>query len=422
MHAAERPKIAIIGTGISGLTAAYYLNPHCDLTVFEKNDYVGGHTQTHDVEWNGERHQIDTGFIVFNDWTYPEFIRLMNAIGVEDQPSHMSFSVKCEQTGLEYNGTSLNSLFAQRRNLFSPRFLGMIRDIMRFNREAPAFLDHGDDAMTLGAYLAQHQYREAFRDHYIIPMGAAIWSAAPGDMLGFPARFFIRFFKNHGMLSIDERPVWRVIRGGSKCYVEPLTRAFKDRIHLNAGIRSIRRFEDRVEVVRADGSIASFDEVVLACHSDEAYRLLEDPSDSEQAVLGGMRYQKNETVLHTDSRILPRNKIAWAAWNYHIPTQKSDRVAVTYNMNILQGLTAKETFCVTLNHLDGIDPSRIIRKITYHHPAYTPETLQAQARHAEISGVQRTHYAGAYWGFGFHEDGVKSGLRVANTLLNRLHG
>ena len=419
MAGTDRPQIAIIGTGISGLTAAYYLNARCDLTVFEKNDYVGGHTHTHDVDWQGEQHQIDTGFIVFNDWTYPEFIRLMKAIGVEDQSSHMSFSVKCERTGLEYNGTSLNALFAQRKNLFSPRFLGMIRDIMRFNREAPTFLDNGDDTMTLGVYLDHHRYGKAFKDHYIIPMGAAIWSAAPGDMLDFPARFFIRFFKNHGMLSIDERPVWRVIRGGSKSYIGPLTQSFKERIQLNAGVRSIRRFEDRVEVALADGSITRFDEVILACHSDEAYRLLEDPTPTEHAVLGGMRYQQNETVLHTDPRILPQNKIAWAAWNYHIPNRESDRVAVTYNMNILQGLTSKETFCVTLNHLEGIDPGRILRKITYHHPAYTPETIKAQARHGEISGTHRTHYAGAYWGFGFHEDGVKSGLRVAKTILGR---
>lgn len=420
MNGGNRPKIAIIGTGISGLVAAHHLNDRCDLKVFEKNDYIGGHTQTHDVEWKGERHAIDTGFIVFNDWTYPEFMRLMNAIGVEDQPSDMSFSVKCERTGLEYNGTSLNSLFAQRRNLFSPRFLGMIRDIMRFNREAPSFLETGDDLMTLGLYLSEHRYGRSFKEHYIIPMGAAIWSAAPGDMLDFPARFFIRFFKNHGMLSIDERPIWRVIRGGSKRYVEPLTRAFKDRIHLNTAVQSIQRFDDRVEIQHADGSMEAFDEVVLACHSDEAYRLLKDPSSSEDAVLGSMRYQRNETVLHTDDRILPKNKLAWAAWNYHIPSGESDRVAVTYNMNILQGLSSKETFCVTLNHLEGIDPSKIIRKITYHHPAYTPETIQAQARHGEISGVRRTHYAGAYWGFGFHEDGVKSGLRVANSILSHL--
>lgn len=420
MNLTDRPKIAIIGTGISGLVAAHHLHPRCAITVFEKNDYIGGHTQTHDIEWKGEHHAIDTGFIVFNDWTYPEFIRLMQTIGVEDQPSLMSFSVKCERTGLEYNGTSLNALFAQRRNLFSPRFLGMIRDIMRFNREAPSFLEMGDDEMTLGTYLVKNRYRASFREHYIIPMGAAIWSAAPDDMLDFPARFFIRFFKNHGMLSIDERPMWRVIRGGSKSYIEPLIRPFKDRIRLEAAIRSIQRFDDRVEVERADGTIEAFDEVVLACHSDEAYRMLKDPSPSEQDVLGSMRYQCNETVLHTDARILPRNKIAWAAWNYHIPSRPSDRVAVTYNMNILQGLSSEETFCVTLNHLEEIDPARIIRKITYHHPAYTPETIQAQARHGEISGVRRTHYAGAYWGFGFHEDGVKSGLRVAELILSRL--
>lgn len=419
MTRADRPRIAIIGAGISGLTAAYHLNAHCDLTLFEKNDYVGGHTQTHDIEWNGERQSIDTGFIVFNDWTYPEFIRLMRTIGVEDQPSQMSFSVKCERSGLEYNGTSVNALFAQRRNLFSPRFLCMIRDIMRFNREALAFLESGDDAKTLGTYLSEHRYGQSFRDHYIIPMGAAIWSAAPGNMLQFPARFFIRFFKNHGMLSIDDRPIWRVIRGGSKSYIDPLTRSFKDRIKTSAGVRGIRRFDDRVEVYFANGSTATFDEVILACHSDEAYLLLEDPTPSEQAVLSSMRYQQNDTILHTDTSILPKRSLAWAAWNYHIPATDTDRVAVTYNMNILQGLQSNQTFCVTLNHLEKIDPSHIIKRITYHHPAFTPETIKAQARHAEISGVHRTHFAGAYWGFGFHEDGVKSGLRVADNILGR---
>jgi uncharacterized protein len=413
-------KIAIIGTGVSGLVAAHHLHDVCDLTVFEKNDYVGGHTHTHDIELNGDQFAIDTGFIVFNDWTYPEFIRLMDALGVESQPSHMSFSVRCEKTGLEYNGTNLNALFAQRRNLFSLRFHGMIRDILRFNREAPQFIESGNDEITLGQYISAGRYGTAFKDHYIIPMGAAIWSAGPEDMLRFPARFFIRFFKNHGMLSVDDRPVWRVIRGGSSRYIEPLTRPFRDRIRLSTPVKGIHRYPDRVTIETKDHGIESFDEVILACHSDEAFELLRDPTKAEREVLGGMLYQENQAILHTDPSVLPKSRLAWASWNYHIPRSDRDRVSVTYNMNILQGIKSKETFCVSLNHGDHIDPSRVLRRMTYHHPAYTPETIRSQSRHSEISGVARTHFAGAYWGFGFHEDGVKSGLRVAQTIRDNL--
>jgi uncharacterized protein len=419
-HHDGKPKVAVVGTGVSALVAAYRLQESCDLTVFEKNDYVGGHTQTHDITLGGQRYAIDTGFIVFNDWTYPEFIHLMDTLGVASKASDMSFSVRCEKTGLEYNGTNLNALFAQRRNLFSPRFYGMIREILRFNKEAPGFLESGDDHLTLGDYLQSEGYGKAFRDHYIIPMGAAIWSAAPDDMLRFPARFFIRFFKNHGMLSVGQRPTWRVIEGGSSRYIPPLTAAFADRIRLKAKVMGVSRSDDAVSVTLADGTTESFDHVILACHSDEAFAMLQDPTDEEIAVLGGMRYQVNETLLHTDASILPRRRLAWAAWNYHIPVSEKDRVAVTYNMNILQGISSETTFCVTLNHHEGIDPAKILKRITYHHPAYTPETIGAQARHGEISGRHRTHYAGAYWGFGFHEDGVKSGLRAADSLLSLL--
>ncbi len=415
-----KPRIAIVGTGISALVAAHRLQDRCDLTLFEKNNYVGGHTQTHAITLKGRQYAIDTGFIVFNDWTYPEFIRLMNSLGVPSQASNMSFSVRCEKTGLEYNGTNLNSLFAQRRNLFSLRFYGMIREILRFNREAPVFLEAGDDTVTLGEYLLNEGYGRAFRDHYIIPMGAAIWSAAPGEMLRFPARFFIRFFKNHGMLSVDQRPTWRVIQGGSSRYIPSLTAAFADRIQLQSKVIGISRSEDAVTVTLANEKKEIFDHVILACHSDEAYAMLQDPTAEETEVLGKIRYQVNETLLHTDPRILPHRRLAWAAWNYHIPVSEKDRVAVTYNMNILQGIESDTTFCVTLNHHESIDPEKILKRITYHHPAYTPETISAQGRHGEISGRHRTHYAGAYWGFGFHEDGVKSGLRAAETLLSRL--
>jgi predicted NAD/FAD-binding protein len=411
-------KIAIVGTGISGLVAAYKLAPEHDITLFEANAYIGGHTQTHDIEMNGQHWSIDTGFIVFNDWTYPEFIRLMDELGVASQPSAMSFSVRCEKTGLEYNGTSLNTLFAQRRNLVSPSFYRMIFDILRFNREAPGFLESGDDHLRLGDYLLQNGYRQEFRDHYIVPMGAAIWSAAPGDMLDFPARYFIRFFHNHGMLSVDERPQWRVIRGGSHQYVGPLTAAFRDRIRLNSPVTRIRREEHGVWLETPTLPAEHFDAVIVACHSDQALAMLEKPTPAEHEILGAIPYQENEAILHTDASVLPKSRRAWAAWNYHIPRESRDRVAVTYDMNILQGLDAPETFCVSLNYADTIDSKRILKRLTYHHPAYTPAGIAAQQRHGEISGVNHTYYAGAYWGFGFHEDGVKSGLRAATQIIS----
>jgi uncharacterized protein len=409
-------KIAIVGTGISGLVAAHRLHPRHDITVFEANDYIGGHTQTHDIELAGRHWAIDTGFIVYNDWTYPHFIALMDELGIESQPSAMSFSVRCGKTGLEYNGTTLNTLFAQRRNLLSPSFYRMIRDILRFNREAPGFLETGDDQVRLGDYLFANGYRREFREHYIIPMGAAIWSAAPGNMLDFPARYFVRFFHNHGMLSVNERPQWRVIRGGSKQYVQPLTAAFRERIRLKSPVSRIRRDQHGVTVHCRKGPGHRFDAVVLACHSDEALAMLENPTPEERGILDAIPYQENEAILHTDVRVLPQARLAWAAWNYHIPREDRDRVALSYNMNILQGLDAPETFCVSLNHGETINPARILKRLTYHHPAYTPEGIAAQQRHGEISGVYHTYYAGAYWGFGFHEDGVKSGLRAAAQI------
>lgn len=409
-------KIAIVGAGIAGLTAAYALHRQHDITVFEANDHSGGHTHTHDIALGGRHWAIDTGFIVFNDWTYPNFIALLDELGVKSQPSTMSFSVRCEKSGLEYNGATLNTLFAQRRNLFSPKFYGMIRDILRFNREAPGFLAAGGDAASLGDYLSGHGYRREFREHYIIPMGAAIWSAAPSDMLDFPARYFIRFFHNHGMLSVDDRPQWRVIRGGSRSYVGPLTAAFRERIQLATPVARIARDALGVTLRTAAGHAARYDAVVLACHSDQALALLDQPAPAEREILGAIPYQENAAILHTDASILPRARLAWAAWNYHIPRTEQDRVAVTYNMNILQGLDAPETFCVSLNYGEPIDPDRILMRLGYQHPVYTPAGVAAQARHGEISGVNRTYYAGAYWGFGFHEDGVKSGLRAAAQI------
>jgi len=413
-------KIAIIGTGISGLTAAWRLHRQHDLTLFEANNYIGGHTNTVEVEVGvgGRRYAVDTGFIVFNDRTYPNFIDLLEQLGVASQPTRMSFSVRCERTGLEYNGENLNTLFAQRRNLFRPSFHRMIRDILRFNREAPALLD-GEREISLNAWLREGNYGREFTEHYILPMAAAIWSAEPGMMGAMPARFFVRFFKNHGLLSVNDRPQWRVIQGGSRNYVEPLTAPFRDRIRLKCPVEWVRRHPTHVQVKPWGGPAERFDEVIIATHSDQALRLLVDPTAKEREILGAIPYQENEAVLHTDARLLPRRKLAWAAWNYHLPAQPRDRVAVTYNMNILQGLDGPETFCVTLNRSETIDPARILYRTTYHHPVFTAAGVKAQARRAEISGVNRTWYCGAYWSYGFHEDGVNSGLAAARGLLER---
>lgn len=403
-------KIAIVGTGIAGNVAARRLHAAHDITVYETGSHVGGHTHTHEIEREGRRWNIDTGFIVFNDWTYPNFIALLDELGVASQPSSMSFSVKDEGRGIEYNGTSLNTLFAQRSNLLRPSFLGMVRDILRFNREAPALLESGDDATTLGEFLRAGGYGRSFIEQYIVPMGAAIWSTDPASMQGFPARFFVRFFHNHGMLSVDRRPQWRVVRGGSARYVEKLVAPFRDRIRLRTPVEWIRRLPGHVMLKARGAEAERYDAVFLACHSDQALRLLADPSSAEREVLGAIPYQENEAVLHTDTRLLPRRRLAWAAWNYHVLPGRDSTIALTYNMNILQGLDAREPFLVTLNRGDAIDPARIIRRIAYHHPLYTPAGVAAQARQQELNGPLRTFYCGAYWRNGFHEDGVVSAL------------
>ncbi|WP_137718326.1 NAD(P)/FAD-dependent oxidoreductase [Methylobacillus flagellatus] len=402
-------KIAIIGSGVSGNTLAWHLHQDHDITVFEAGSHIGGHTHTHDIEHFGQRYSVDTGFIVFNDRTYPNFIAMLEKLGVAWQDSHMSFSVRCEKTGLEYNGTTLNSLFAQRRNLFRPSFHRMIRDILRFNKEALELLEEGTE-ITLGAYLQQHGYSQQFTDHYIVPMGAAIWSTEPQQMLAFPARFFVRFFHHHGMLTVNNRPQWRTIKGGSARYVEALTAGFSERIRLNTPVVKVRRLKDSVEVTPQGGAAERFDWVFFACHSDQALAMLADPSSAEQQILGAIPYQQNSVFLHHDTRLMPSRKLAWAAWNYHVPSQPTGKVAVTYNMNILQSLDAPKPLLVTLNHTEEINPANIIKRLSYHHPVYTPEGTVAQSRHHEISGVNRTGYCGAYWRNGFHEDGVVSAL------------
>jgi len=408
--------VAVVGAGISGLVAAHLLSREHAVTVFEAEGRIGGHTHTVDVEADGRRYAVDTGFIVFNEETYPNFLALLGRLGVASIPSTMGFGVKCERTGVEYSPSSIDRMFAQRRNVLRPSFWRMVRDILRFRREAPGIL-HGEcGETTLGAYLSKAGYSREFTDRFLVPMGASIWSADPERFLEFPVRAFVRFFENHRFLSLQGQPVWRVIRGGSREYLEPLVRPFRDRVRPNAPVESVRRFGDHVEVTSRGSAGERFDQVVIAAHSDQALRMLADPSEAEREILSAIPYQGNRVVLHTDTSLLPARRKAWAAWNYLVPRERQGSPAVTYNMNILHGLSAPVEFLVTLNCDERIDPAKVLRKMTYHHPVYTPAAFAAQARNGEISGVRRTWYCGAYWGWGFHEDGVSSALAVCSRL------
>ncbi len=413
--------IAIIGAGISGLTAAYYLREKHNITVFESAPRIGGHTATVDIEHQGRDHAIDTGFIVYNDWTYPRFIELIDALGVDTQATEMSFSVRCDSSGLEYGGNNLNTLFAQRRNLLRPNFHRMLHDILRFNREAVRDLESGSIAAdtTLGEYLTENRYGDAFTYQYLLPMGCAIWSASTESMIEFPLLFFTRFFNNHGLLSVNDRPQWRVISGGSKNYLEPLTRDFRDSIQLNARISSVRRRQDAVELVLANGRIQSFDQVIFGCHSDQALQLLSDATQAERDALTAILYQSNEVVLHTDDALLPQRRLAWSSWNYWLRERYQQRAVLTYDMNILQGIESDATFCVTLNATEAIDPNKIIETFNYSHPVFSLDSVAAAAKIDNFNGLNRSWFAGAYLGNGFHEDGVVSGRRVADAI-NRL--
>lgn len=413
-------RIAIVGSGVSGMVAAYRLSGAHDITMFEAGKHVGGHTYTVDVEVAGQQYAVDMGFIVFNHRTYPRFTSLINGLGVASQTSNMSFSVRCDRTGFEYNGTSLNSLFAQRRNILRPSFIRMIAEILRFNRDARAVLALPADSMTLGEYLAREGYSRPFIERYMVPMGMSVWSATEQAMLGFPVHFFVDFFDLHGFLNVNDRPRWRAIVGGSREYARRLTEPYARGIRVNTPVAGIARTAPEVVIRTRRGTVESFDHVILACHADQALALLERPSEQESEILGAFPYQENEAALHTDAKMLPRRRLARAAWNYHALDRRQDRVAITYDMNILQTLESEQPLLVTLNRNQDIDPERIIRTETFHHPVYTPAAVDAQARRREISGHNRTSYCGAYWRYGFHEDGVVSGEWAADELLHDL--
>ncbi|MGL6176815.1 MAG: NAD(P)/FAD-dependent oxidoreductase [Vibrionaceae bacterium] len=418
-----RKKIAIVGSGISGLTTGFLLSPHHDITLFEAQQRLGGHTATVDVVQQGQQYAVDTGFIVFNDRTYPLFLKLLARIGLQAKPTEMSFSVKSPD-GLEYNGHNLDTLFAQRRNLFRPDFYRFIYEIVRFNRLALAWLDENRHAaetlsLTLEDFLTQHQFSDYFCRHYILPMGAAIWSSTLADMRAFPLAFFLRFFDHHGLLTINNRPQWYVIPGGSRQYIAPLTAGWQDNIRLDCPVTAIARDENGVLITHKHGA-ESFDEVVLACHSDQALALLSDASEQERAILQAMSYQANDVWLHLDEQCLPMRRKAWASWNYQLAEDEKMRPLVSYNMNILQGLQSPAPFCVSLNGAGQINESRVLERFVYHHPVFNQRAIQAQKQRAQICGQRHTHFCGAYWYNGFHEDGVKSALDVARRFGGEL--
>lgn len=409
-------KIAIVGSGISGLTAAYLLSRSHHVTLFESQSTLGGHTATVDVNLDGTDYAIDTGFIVFNDWTYPNFIQLMQQVGIPVQPTEMSFSVQNAQSGLEYNGNNLSSLFAQRRNLLSPVFYRFIYEIVRFNRLTKKTLSHSnfDEDSSLGTFLQRYRFSDYFAQNYILPMVAAIWSSSIDDAKKFPLGLFLRFFKHHGLINILNRPQWHVIQGGSRSYIPKLTQGVQN-IHLATPVKSIERKPEGV-VIEYKDRVETFDEVILACHSEDALKLLADAGELETKVLGGLKYQDNEVVLHTDERILPTHRKAWASWNFWQGQSASTPPALTYNMNILQGIQSAHTFCVTLNRTAEIDPQKILGKYNYAHPVFDQTSLSAQQQRALICGHNHTHFCGAYWYNGFHEDGVNSALDVCKRF------
>jgi predicted NAD/FAD-binding protein len=413
-------KIAVVGTGIAGMVAALRLHCEHDLTVYEAGAWIGGHTNTVEIQTGDGPLAVDTGFIVFNRKTYPKFCALLEELGVPSSPTTMSFSVRCEREGLEYNGTSLNGLFAQRRNALRPSFWRMVRDILRFYREAPALLTEGGDDLTLGEFLERGRYSREFMERHMLPMGAAIWSARTDRIREFPVRFLVQFFHNHGFLQVDDRPQWLVVRGGSREYVRALVAPFRDRIRLETPVVSVEPTSFGLRVRTATGDSDTYDRVVLACHADQSLRMLSDPTPTERSVLGAFSYQRNEAVLHTDRSLLPRNRRAWASWNYHVSDPPSELPTVTYWMNGLQGFRVGPQILVTLNRTRDIDPSMVLGNFVYHHPIYSTEAVRAQRRHGEIDGIRGVHYCGAYWGFGFHEDGVASGLRVAERILSEV--
>ena len=413
----EKQRIAIIGSGISGLTTAYLLHKSHEITLFEANDYIGGHTHTVKVAQGEQSYDIDTGFIVCNDRNYPNFLKLMDKLNIAMQPTEMSFSVRNNPLGLEYNGHNLNTLFSQRRNLLRPKFYRLIRDILYFNKAAKKAIEEGvAENITLDTFVNQLSLSDIFKNNYLLPMAAAIWSCSMEQAGEFPLQFFLKFFLNHGLLDIKNRPQWYAVKGGSKTYIDPMTSGFKDQIRLSTPVNSVVRDDSWIEVNHATGK-ETFDQLVFACHSDQALDLLKNASIEEKAILGELLYQQNDVILHSDASLMPKKSLSWASWNFLAGEQEhNDPTLVTYCMNILQGIASDQPFLVSLNARHKIDPEKIIGEYDYTHPVYSVAGMKAQSRRNEISGVGRIHYCGAYWYNGFHEDGVRSALDIGEKF------
>ena len=413
----EKQRIAIIGSGISGLTTAYLLHKSHEITLFEANDYIGGHTHTVKVSQGEQSYDIDTGFIVCNDRNYPNFLKLMDKLNIAMQPTEMSFSVRNNPLGLEYNGHNLNTLFSQRRNLLRPKFYRLIRDILYFNEAAKKAIEEGiAENITLDTFVNQQSLSDIFKNNYLLPMAAAIWSCSMEQASEFPLQFFLKFFLNHGLLDIKNRPQWYAVKGGSKAYIDPMISGFKDQIRLSTPVNSVVRDDSWIEVNHATGK-ETFDQLVFACHSDQALDLLKNASIEEKAILGELLYQQNDVILHSDASLMPKKSLSWASWNFLAGEQEhNDPTLVTYCMNILQGIASDQPFLVSLNARHKIDPEKIIGEYDYTHPVYSVAGMKAQSRRNEISGVGRIHYCGAYWYNGFHEDGVRSALDIGEKF------
>lgn len=413
----EKQRIAIIGSGISGLTTAYLLHKSHEITLFEANDYIGGHTHTVKVAQGEQSYDIDTGFIVCNDRNYPNFLKLMDKLNIAMQPTEMSFSVRNNPLGLEYNGHNLNTLFSQRRNLLRPKFYRLIRDILYFNEAAKKAIEEGvAENITLDTFVNQQSLSDIFKNNYLLPMAAAIWSCSMEQASEFPLQFFLKFFLNHGLLDIKNRPQWYAVKGGSKAYIDPMISGFKDQIRLSTPVNSVVRDDSWIEVNHATGK-ETFDQLVFACHSDQALDLLKNASIEEKAILGELLYQQNDVILHSDASLMPKKSLSWASWNFLAGEQEhNDPTLVTYCMNILQGIASDQPFLVSLNARHKIDPEKIIGEYDYTHPVYSVAGMKAQSRRNEISGVGRIHYCGAYWYNGFHEDGVRSALDIGEKF------
>ncbi len=411
-------RIAIIGSGVSGLVCAHLLHGRHDVVLYEADDRLGGHSHTHTVQIEGEDTPVDSGFLVYNERTYPLFCQLLDRLGIETQPTDMSFGVSDERTGLEWRGSSPSTVFAQPRNLVRPRFLAMLADIGRFNRLARGLLsDPPGDDVSLQDLLDQHAWSQGFSDWYLVPLGSSIWSSAPGAFTEMPAAVVARFFERHGLLSVRDQPSWRTVSGGSQRYVRAIARPLEaeGRIRLGSPIDKLRRSAGGVEVVGRSG-VETFDHVIVATHSDQALSLLSDPDRMEEATLGAISYQPNRAILHTDARVMPKSRRAWASWNYHRLEAEAESATLTYYVNALQSIAGDTPLLVTLNREEAIDPAHVIAQMDYAHPVLDRSALAAQKRWSEINGRRRTWFCGAYWGYGFHEDGVRSAVEVCRKL------